>query len=123
LPKEAHKTSRWRLNSAPAEADDRLARLAAASAEVRAGRRPSPRTAKLLAAGAARMAHKLIEEAAETGIEAVLDQAVVVTERVDHWEALLGMAEKLPKTPDPEVSTPAAEQSFEPKDGGAWASR
>jgi hypothetical protein len=69
------------------------------------------------------MAHKLIEEAAETGIEAVLDQAVVVTERVDHWEALLGMAEKLPKTPDPEVSTPAAEQSFEPKDGGAWASR
>lgn len=116
--------------TASAGADDRLARLAAAVGDVRAGRRSSPRTAKLLAAGGAKMAQKLIEEAAETGIEAVRgDAPAVVKESVDLlynlvilwsevgvdpgmvWaemdrrEALLGMAEKLPK-PGAVVSQP-----------------
>jgi len=86
-----------------------------------------------LAAGAPKMAQKLIEEAAETGIEAVRgDPAAVVKESVDllynlvilwseigvdpgmvwaemdHREAVLGMAEKLPKTQDA-ILDPAAE--------------
>ncbi len=110
------------MKSAPAGIDDRLARLAAAIAEVRTGQRLSPRTTKLLAAGAPKMAQKLIEEAAEAGIEAVRGDAdAVVKESVDLlynlvilwseigvdpgmvWaemdrrEAALGMAEKLPK--------------------------
>jgi len=84
VPKDKRKTSRQRLKSVPAGADDRLARLATAIAEVRAGLRTSPRTAKLLAAGAPKMAQKPIEEAAETGIEAVGgDPAAVVKESVD----------------------------------------
>lgn len=123
--KPKRKTTHTRLKIAPAGIDDRLARLAAAIAEVRTGRRPSPRTAKLLAAGVSKMAQKLIEEAAETGIEAVRgDPGAVVKESVDllynlvilwseigvdpgmvwaemdHREAVLGMAEKLPKTLD-----------------------
>lgn len=111
-----------RLKSAPAGIDDRLARLAQAIAEVRSGVRVSPRTAKLFAAGAPKMAQKLIEEAAEAGIEAVQgDAGGVVKESVDLlynlvilwseagvdpemvWaemdrrETALGMAEKLPK--------------------------
>jgi phosphoribosyl-ATP pyrophosphohydrolase len=133
VPKPKRKAGRPRLKIAAAGADDRLARLAAAIAEVRAGHRPSPRTAKLLAAGAPKMAQKLIEEAAETGIEAVRgDPAAVVKESVDllynlvilwseigvdpgmvwaemdHREAVLGMAEKLPKTQDA-ILDPAAE--------------
>jgi phosphoribosyl-ATP pyrophosphohydrolase len=116
---------------APAQgtADDRLARLAGAISEVRASRRSSPRTAKLLAAGVPKMAQKLIEEAAEVGIDAVRgDKAGVVRESVDLlynliilwselgvepgrvWaemdrrEAAIGMAEKLPKVrPAPET--------------------
>jgi phosphoribosyl-ATP pyrophosphohydrolase len=125
VPKPKHKSGRQHLRLAPAGVDDRLARLAAAIAEVRAGLRPSPRTAKLLAAGAPKMAQKLIEEAAETGIEAVRgDRSAVVKESVDLlynlvilwseagvdpgmvWaemdrrEMVLGMAEKLPKSAD-----------------------
>jgi phosphoribosyl-ATP pyrophosphohydrolase len=108
---------------APANSPDRLARLAAAIADVRSGRRLSPRTAKLLAADVGKMAKKLVEEAAETAIDAVRrDQAAVINESVDLlynlsivwselgiqpeavWaemdrrERLLGMVEKLPKT-------------------------
>jgi hypothetical protein len=115
LPKETRKTPRRRLKSAPPGADDRLARLAAI-AEVRADRRPSPGAAKLLAAGAARTAHTLIEEAAETGKKPVAEIRPWLSWSA--WtatgEALLRMAEKLSKTPDPQVSPPAAEQSFEP---------
>ncbi|HEY3814551.1 MAG TPA: phosphoribosyl-ATP diphosphatase [Caulobacteraceae bacterium] len=121
-----------RLKSAPPGADDRLARLAAAIEEVRTGHKYSPRTAKLLAAGVPKMAQKLIEEAAETAIEALRGRrGAVVKESVDLlynlailwsdagvdpgmvWaemdrrEAMLGMAEKLPKpkvAPDPSAS-------------------
>ncbi|MCK5911599.1 MAG: phosphoribosyl-ATP diphosphatase [Caulobacter sp.] len=103
-------------------ADDRLARLTAAIQDVRTGARQSPRTRKLLSAGLPKMAQKVIEEAAEVGIDAVRgDTAAVVKESVDLlynllilwsevgvdpdmvWtemdrrERLLGMAEKLPK--------------------------
>ena len=99
-----------------------MARLAASIAQVRAGHRSSPRTAKLLAAGVPKMAQKLIEEASEVGIDAVRgDNGGVVRESVDLlynlvilwseigvdpgmvWaemdrrETRLGMAEKLPK--------------------------
>ncbi len=103
-------------------ADGPLDRLASAIEEVRAGARISPRTAKLFASGPAKMAQKLIEEAAEAGIEAVLgNRKALVNESVDLiynllalWsaldvppgdicaemdrrESLLGMAEILPK--------------------------
>jgi len=102
--------------------EDRLERLAAAVTEVRAGARLSPRTIKLLKSGRAKMAQKVIEEAAELGIEAVRgSRKQLVSESVDLlynlvvlwsdagiapaeiWaemdrrETLLGMAEKLPK--------------------------
>ncbi|HEY3797768.1 MAG TPA: phosphoribosyl-ATP diphosphatase [Caulobacteraceae bacterium] len=101
---------------------DHLTRLAAAVEEVRAGHRLSPRTIKLLRSGTAKMAQKVIEEAAELGIEAVRgDRASLIGESVDLvynlavlWseagvslddiaaemarrEQMLGMAEKLPK--------------------------
>lgn len=123
MAKPKGKSARKALPQALAGSDDRLARLAAAVGEVRTRRRNSPRTAKLLAAGAPKMAQKLIEEAAETAIEAVRGRpAAVVRESVDLlynlvilwsevgvdpgmvWaemdkrEAALGMAEKLPKT-------------------------
>ena len=53
------------------DAHNRLDHLAAAIAEVRAGARISPRTSKLLASGAPKMAQKVIEEAAEAAIEAI----------------------------------------------------
>ena len=130
--------ARSRLRSAPAGADDRLARLASAILEVRNGRRSSPRTAKLLAAGVPKMAQKVIKEAAEAGIEAVRgDAAAVVKESVDllynlvilwsevgvdpgmvwaemdHREQALGMAEKLPKTGSAE-SHPSSEPGKAP---------
>lgn len=102
--------------------EDRLARLAMAVQAVRAGERISPRTAKLLAGGVPKMAQKLMEEAAETAIDAVRDErAGFVNEsadllynlvvlwsalgvapdevwaEMDRREASLGMAEKLPK--------------------------
>jgi|HubBroStandDraft_3_1064219.scaffolds.fasta_scaffold702583_1 phosphoribosyl-ATP pyrophosphohydrolase len=108
--------------AANANGQDRMARLASAIAEVRAGGRLSPRTSKLLASDIAKMAKKVVEEAAETAIDAVRgDRAAVVNESVDLlynlsivwsemgidpdeiWaemdrrEAVLGMVEKLPK--------------------------
>lgn len=107
---------------------DRLQRLASAIAEVREGVRDSPRTLKLLASGPKKMAQKVVEEAAEVAIEgAIGNREAVVHESVDLlynlsalwsalgvrpeavWaemdrrEALLGLAEKLPKTPDEEA--------------------
>jgi phosphoribosyl-ATP pyrophosphohydrolase len=101
---------------------DRLSRLAVAIAEVRFGQRQSPRTAKLLGSDIKKMAQKVIEEAAETAIDAVRgDKTAVVNESVDLlynltilWSAMdidpemvwaemdrreteLGMVEKLPK--------------------------
>lgn len=105
--------------------EDRLARLAQAVQAVRAGEHVSPRTLKLLAGGVPKMAQKLMEEAAETAIDAVrqertgfvnesadlLYNLVVlwsalgvapdeVWAEMDRREALLGMAEKLPKADD-----------------------
>jgi phosphoribosyl-ATP pyrophosphohydrolase len=101
---------------------DRIEELEAAIAGVRDGKKTSPRTARLLAAGLPRMAQKLAEEATEVVIEAVRgERSAVINESVDLiynlvvlwselgitapevWaemdrrQALLGMAEKLPK--------------------------
>ena len=101
---------------------DRIAELETAIAGVRDGQESSPRTARLLAAGLPRMAQKLAEEATEVVIEAVRgERSAVINESVDLiynlvvlwselgitapevWaemdrrQALLGMAEKLPK--------------------------
>jgi phosphoribosyl-ATP pyrophosphohydrolase len=121
--------------AANANGQDRMARLASAIAEVRAGGRLSPRTSKLLASDIAKMAKKVVEEAAETAIDAVRgDRAAVVNESVDLlynlsivwsemgidpdeiWaemdrrERVLGMVEKLPKAKadddDPKVVEP-----------------
>ena len=103
-------------------AHDRIVELETAINEVRNGRKTSPRTARLLAAGLPRMAQKLAEEATEIVIEAVRgERSAVINESVDliyHlvvlwselgitarevWaemdrrQALLGLAEKLPK--------------------------
>ena len=115
------------LASVPAAGghEDRLARLASAIQAVRAGERSSPRTAKLLAGGVPKMAQKLMEEAAETAIDAVREERagfvnesadllynlvvlwsalgvtpVEVWAEMDRREALLGLAEKLPKADD-----------------------
>ena len=110
---------------APAGHEDRLARLAEAVQAVRAGKQVSPRTAKLLAGGVPKMAQKLMEEAAETAIDAVREERTgfvnesadllynlvvlwsalgvapgEVWTEMDRREALLGMAEKLPKADD-----------------------
>jgi phosphoribosyl-ATP pyrophosphohydrolase len=110
------------FGAANANGQDRMARLASAIAEVRSGGRLSPRTSKLLASDIAKMAKKVVEEAAEVAIDAVRgDRAAVVHESVDLlynlsivwsemgidpdevWsemdrrEAVLGMVEKLPK--------------------------
>ena len=51
---------------------------------MRAGARISPRTSKLFAAGAPKMAQKVIEEAAEAAIEAIRgDRAALISESVD----------------------------------------
>jgi phosphoribosyl-ATP pyrophosphohydrolase len=101
---------------------DRIVELETAIAGVRDGRKSSPRTARLLAAGLPRMAQKVAEEATEVVIEAVRgERSAVIHESVDLiynlvvlwselgitapevWaemdrrQALLGMAEKLPK--------------------------
>lgn len=107
------------------EAPGRLERLESAIVEVRLGTRNSVRTRKLLASGVAKMAQKVIEEAAEAAIEAIRgDRAAFVQESVDLFynhlalccevgvplaeiwaemdrrEGELGMAEKLPKPVD-----------------------
>jgi phosphoribosyl-ATP pyrophosphohydrolase len=64
--------------------EGRLERLAFAVAEVQAGARMSPRTIKLLKSGRAKMAQKVIEEAAELGIEAVRgNRQNLINESVD----------------------------------------
>ncbi len=110
---------------APAGHEDRLARLDKAVWAVRTGGHVSPRTAKLLAGGVPKMAQKLMEEAAETAIDAVREERTgfvnesadllynlvvlwsalgvapgEVWAEMDRREALLGMAEKLPKADD-----------------------
>jgi phosphoribosyl-ATP pyrophosphohydrolase len=101
---------------------NRIVELETAIAGVRDGRKTSPRTSRLLAAGISRMAQKLAEEATEVVIEAVRgERSAVIYESVDLlynlvvlwgelgisaseiWaemdrrQALVGMAEKLPK--------------------------
>jgi phosphoribosyl-ATP pyrophosphohydrolase len=101
---------------------DRIMVLEAAIADVRGGRKTSPRTARLVAGGLPRMAQKLAEEATEVVIEAVRgERSAVINESVDLlynlvvlwgelgitasevWaemdrrQVLLGLAEKLPK--------------------------
>jgi phosphoribosyl-ATP pyrophosphohydrolase len=102
--------------------------LEAAIAGVRDGKKTSPRTARLLAAGLPRMAQKLAEEATEVVIDAVRGQRLAVIHEsvfvvlwselgitasevwaeMDRRQALLGMAEKLPKE-DGVGSTSSAE--------------
>lgn len=104
-----------------------LERLEAAIEEVRLGGRLSPRTRKLQLSGTPKMVQKVIEEAGEVAVEALLGNAAgLVNESVDLFynllvllsasgvsvemlwaemdrrELTLGMAEKLPKAPDPE---------------------
>ncbi|MFO1069835.1 MAG: phosphoribosyl-ATP diphosphatase [Geminicoccaceae bacterium] len=104
---------------------DRLSLLAAAVERERCAPRAGSRTARLLARGVPKMAQKVIEEAGEVSIEALRgDRAALVLEsadllynltvlwselgirpadvwaEMDRREALLGLAEKLPK-PDP----------------------
>src|SRR6202795_1060571 len=63
---------------------DRIMELETAIADVRDGRKTSPRTARLLAAGLPRMAQKLSEEATEVVIEAVRgERSAVINESVD----------------------------------------
>ena len=101
---------------------DRIMELEAAIAEVRRGRKASPRTTRLVVAGLPRMAQKMAEEAMEIVIEAVRkERTAVINESVDLlynlvvlwselgisvseiWaemdrrQALFGMVEKLPK--------------------------
>jgi phosphoribosyl-ATP pyrophosphohydrolase len=102
--------------------EERIARLHQAINGVRAGARTSSRTSKLLLGGTPKMAQKVIEEAAEVGIEAIRgDRSALISEsadliynlvtlwtelgilpeevwsEMDRREASLGMAEKLPK--------------------------
>jgi phosphoribosyl-ATP pyrophosphohydrolase len=106
-----------------------ITELETAIAGVRNNRKPGPRTARLISSGLPRMAKKVAEEATEVVIEAVRGKrAGVVMESVDLlynlvvlwselgiaaseiWaemdrrQALLGMAEKLPKDDDVEGS-------------------
>jgi phosphoribosyl-ATP pyrophosphohydrolase len=108
---------------------NQITELENAIAEVRSSRKISPRTARLVSSGLPRMAQKVAEEATEVVIEAVRGRrAAVIGESVDLiynlavlwselgiaasevWaemdrrQALLGMAEKLPK--DSEESLP-----------------
>jgi len=106
----------------PISGEERIIRLYHAINGVRAGARTSSRTSKLLLGGTPKMAQKVIEEAAEVGIEAIRgDRAALISEsadliynlvtlwtelginpgevwsEMDRREASLGMAEKLPK--------------------------
>jgi phosphoribosyl-ATP pyrophosphohydrolase len=106
-----------------------ITELESAIAEVRGSRKISPRTARLIASGLPRMAQKVAEEATEVVIEAVRGRRTAVVKEsvdliynlavlwselgiaasevwaeMDRRQALLGMAEKLPK--DSEESLP-----------------
>jgi phosphoribosyl-ATP pyrophosphohydrolase len=101
---------------------DRITELETVIADVRGGRKTSPRTARLLAAGLPRMAQKLSEEATQIVFEAVRgERSAVINEsadllynlvvlwselgittskiwaEMDRRQAFLGIAEKLPK--------------------------
>jgi phosphoribosyl-ATP pyrophosphohydrolase len=127
----AHATKK-RLEKSPVH--DRIVELETAIASVRAGRKTSPRTARLLAGGLPRMAQKLAEEATEVVIEAMRgERSAVIHESVDLlynlvvlwsefgitsleiWgemdrrQALTGMAEKLPKEVEVRSTSPAGE--------------
>jgi phosphoribosyl-ATP pyrophosphohydrolase len=66
------------------QVDDRIMELEAAIAEVRRGRKASPRTTRLVVAGPPRMAQKMAEEAMEIVIEGVRkERTAVITESVD----------------------------------------
>ncbi len=103
---------------------DRLVTLARSVSEVASRERTSLRTARLLKQGVPKMAQKVIEEAAEVGIEAVRgDKPALISEsadlfynlvvlwtaagvrpddvwrEMDRREKRLGMAEKIPKPP------------------------
>jgi phosphoribosyl-ATP pyrophosphohydrolase len=109
---------------APSAGADPLSRLYEAVEQRRASGDAASRTAKLLAAGRAKMAQKLVEEAAEVAIDAVRgENAAVIRETADLlynlvillneldipldevWqemarrERLFGIAEKVPKRP------------------------
>ena len=113
---------------------DRIMELEAAIAEVRRGRKASPRTTRLMAAGLPRMAQKMAEEAMEIVIEAVRkERTAVINESVDLlynlvvlwselgisvseiWaemdrrQALFGMAEKLQKEAGPDSTASAGD--------------
>jgi len=113
---------------------DRIMELEAAIAEVRIGRKASPRTTRLVAAGLPRMAQKMAEEAMEIVIEAVRKERTgVINESVDLlynlvvlwselgisvseiWaemdrrQALFGMVEKLPKEAPADSTAPAGD--------------
>lgn len=106
-----------------------ITELESAIAEVRETQKISPRTTRLIASGLPRMAQKVVEEATEVVIEAVRGRRTAVVKEsvdliynlavlwselgiaasevwaeMDRRQALLGMAEKLPK--DSEESLP-----------------
>jgi phosphoribosyl-ATP pyrophosphohydrolase len=108
------------------QAKDCLATLAAAVTAHQGKPAAFSRTAKLLNGGMPKMAQKLVEEAAEVAIEAVRnDRTAIINEaadliynltvlltasgidvaelwqEMDRREAMLGIAEKLPKTREP----------------------
>src|SRR5277367_777971 len=107
--------------------------LETAIADVRASRKPSPRTIRLIASGLPRMAQKVAEEATEVVIEAVRGRRTATVKEsvdllynlvvlwselgiaaseiwaeMDRRQALLGMAEKLPKDDDVDGSMSVA---------------
>jgi len=64
--------------------EGRISRLSRAIQDVRSGARTSSRTTKLLMSGTAKMAQKVIEEAAEVGIEAIRgDRVALISESAD----------------------------------------
>jgi len=110
-----------------------IAELETAIAEVRNNRKPGPRTARLISSGLPRMAKKVAEEATEVVIEAVRGRRTAVVKEsvdllynlvvlwselgiaaseiwaeMDRRQALLGMAEKLPKDDDVDGSMSVA---------------
>ena len=111
-----------------------ITELETAIAEVRNSRKPSPRTARLVSSGLPRMAKKVAEEATEVVIEAVRGKRTAVVKEsvdllynlvvlwselgiaaseiwaeMDRRQALLGMAEKLPKDGEEAPMSPAGQ--------------
>jgi phosphoribosyl-ATP pyrophosphohydrolase len=111
-----------------------ITELESAISEVRGSRKISPRSARLIASGLPRMAQKVVEEATEVVIEAVRGRRTAVVKEsvdliynlavlwselgiaasevwaeMDRRQALLGIAEKLPKDTE-ESLTPLAEE-------------